>query len=44
MIHNALQEHGAILAQVIQSSSSDISMFLTSLASEELWLGEYCLQ
>lgn len=36
MIHNALQEHGAILAQVIQSSSSDISMFLTSLASEEL--------
>lgn len=35
MIHNALQEHRAILAQVIQSSSSDISMFLT-LASEEL--------
>lgn len=36
MIHNTLQEHGAILAQVIQLSSGDISMLLTSLASKEL--------
>lgn len=44
MIHSALQEHGAILAQVIQLCSSDISMFLISLASKELWLWGYCLQ